>query len=413
MTTTYAYHDAAFYRNRQALLVYPLIALPFLAILFWLLGGGRGERYLTAEAAAGRPGAAGFNASIPNAQGGTIDGRPVENPGYGRAQLGQVLSRFTNTRREDGADTVQHLKALPVTSAPASSLAAIPGPATTPTSTRASRPGSKPNAAALAATGHRRASKGYYYQPPGGGTGYYTASDRQLDRQLQQYENSRTVSAAPLPARTQPNTAVPISTEETRTASVRLSDNLTASRLADPAESESPFVTAHTGGSRPTPTRAVLSGSGYGKKSVAWLIPVVVHEDQVVKEGQAVKLRLTKEISADGITIPANTILYATCRLDDDRLRLTVRNLQLAGQLIPLDLDVYDTDGTPGINVPGLSQQSQVGGQVRSSAVQGINVPALGGVGNAVLNSARLGASQSLRQTTIRLRGGYNLFLKA
>ena len=100
------------------------------------------------------------------------------------------------------------------------------------------------------------------------------------------------------------------------------------------------------------------------------------------------KLRLLKEISADGVTIPANTILYAICQLANDRLRLTVRNLQLSGQLIPLDLDVYDTDGSSGINVPGLSQSGQVGGQVRSSAIQGVQLPGIGGLASTVLNSA-------------------------
>jgi hypothetical protein len=126
-----------------------------------------------------------------------------------------------------------------------------------------------------------------------------------------------------------------------------------------------------------------------------------------------VKLRLLKEITADGVTIPANTILYAICHLSDDRLRLTVRSLQLSSQLIPLDLDVYDTDGSPGINVPGLVQSNQMGGQMRSSAIQGVQVPGLGGLANTVLNSARMGASSSVRQSTIRLRAGYNLFLKA
>ncbi|MBC8152527.1 MAG: conjugative transposon protein TraM, partial [Bacteroidetes bacterium] len=107
------------------------------------------------------------------------------------------------------------------------------------------------------------------------------------------------------------------------------------------------------------------------------------------------------------------TILYAICQLSDDRLRLTVRNLQLGGQLIPLDLDVYDTDGSAGINVPGLSQNAQVSGQVRSSAIQGVQLPGIGGLANSVINSARMGASNSLRQSTIRLKAGYNLFLKA
>ena len=409
--------EDAFFRNRKAMLVYPVIILPFIAALFWLFGGGKGERYLAEEAAAGKAGSSGFNAQVPNAKNGAINGRDVDGPGYGKAPVGQMLSNFTNTRQDSIS---RGLKAIPVnnpagveTTTHASSLASTPV-------SSGIRPYKSSNAAAIAATRPARTKGGkpYYYNAPGSRP-YYTASatDQQLDQQLQQYESSRTVPASA--PRSAPLTSYAVSGSDgsqaaERSALVRVSDNLTASRLSDATEVESPFLTAPTGGSRTQPTRAVLSEGNYGqKKVIAWMIPVVVHEDQAIKDGQQVKLRLLKEITADGVTIPANTILHAICQLSDDRLRLTVRSLQLGGQLIPLDLDVYDTDGSMGVNVPGLSNSSQVGGQLRSSAIQGVQVPGIGTLGSTVLNSARMSASSSVRQTTIRLRAGYNLFLKA
>lgn len=412
-------NDAAFYRKRKAMLVYPLIVLPFLAVLFWLLGGGKGEKNTDKDAYNSKAGANGFNASMPNAKGGSMNGREVEGPGYGKAPVGQLLSNFTDIRRDSAT---RGLKAIAVsnptpstTNTPSSSLASTPAMAAGEPKTQQVR--SQPNAAAIAATsaGRTKRSKGYYYNPAGNKP-YHAASatDQQLDQQLKQYESSRTVQAIP---RTNTLTSAPAADASRPTSNpvtVRLSDNLTASRLAEAADNENPFLTAPTGGSRTQPTRAVLSGGNYGsKKTIAWMIPVVVHEDQVIREGQQVKLRLLKEVTAEGITIPANTILYGVCQLTNDRLQLGVRSLQLNGQLIPLDLEVYDTDGSPGINVPGMASSSQVGGQMRSSAIQGIQVPDVGGLGNAVLNSARMGASNSVRQSTIRLRAGYNLFLKA
>lgn len=90
---------------------------------------------------------------------------------------------------------------------------------------------------------------------------------------------------------------------------------------------------------------------------------------------------------------------------------MDVRSLQLNGQLIPLDLEVYDIDGIAGVNMPGLS--NQVGGQLQSSAIQGLQVPGVGGLVNTVANQARTSASNSARQTTVRLKAGYNLYLKA
>ncbi len=122
--------DAAFFRNRQAMLVYPVIIIPFLIALFWILGGGKGERHLAEETAANQEGAGGFNAKMPNAKGGHIDDRGVEAAGFGKASGGQMLSSFTNTRH----DSVTHgLKAIPVGNQPtvsssdhASSLATAP-----------------------------------------------------------------------------------------------------------------------------------------------------------------------------------------------------------------------------------------------------------------------------------------------
>ncbi|GAA4419423.1 conjugative transposon protein TraM [Nibrella viscosa] len=407
--------EVAFFRERKAMLMYPVIIVPFLMALFWILGGGKGERYLAEEAAADRPGASGFNASVPQAKNSVIRTRSVETPGYGSAQGGQVLSSFTHTRQDSIA---QGLKAIPASSpAPperhASSLAATPAetnlpvPAITPgVVTPAARPAqraSQTNQAALAATsGGNRSGKSYYYRPPQQSA---ATSETYSATQAPQYvvEDIHPTQPSPADGGRQ--------SDQSATTTVRLSDKLATSRLSDGADNESPFYTAPTGGNRPQPTRAVLNPGEHSRRHIAWMIPVVVHEDQAIREGQQVKLRLLKEVTVEGVTVPANTILYAVGRLAEDRLILTVRSLQLGSQLIPLDLDVYDTDGSPGVNVPGLSRQ--VGGQIQSSAIQGVNLPGVGALANSVLNSARMNASNAVRQPMIRLRGGYNLYLKA
>ncbi len=406
-------NDEVFFRQRKAMLGYPVVILPFIAALFFLFGGGKGERHMAQNEAADKAGSGGFNTNMPNAKGGSMNGRDIEGPGFGKASGGQVLSVFTSLRKDSATAGLKPIAVSdPASAMPrASSLQAV-------TPIRSATPQS--NAAAVAATGvtsRNKGGRGYQYKAPPSGP-YYSASatDQQLESQLQAYERSRPVSGPPVSTGQARNEITsPQVLTNTSPATVLVSDHLTASRLDEPMNADNAFHTAPTGGSRPQPNRAVLSGgNAYGsKKTVVWLIPVVVHEDLAIKDGQQVKLRLLKEITADGITIPTNTILYAICHLSDDRLRLTVRSLQLGGQLIPLDLDVYDTDGSAGINVPGLSSGSQVGGQVRSSAIQGVQVPSVGGLANSVLNAARTGATNSVRQTTIRLRAGYNLFLKA
>ncbi|GAB3788634.1 conjugative transposon protein TraM [Spirosoma horti] len=415
--------DTAFNRNRKTYLVYPLIVFPFITALFWILGGGKGERYLAEEEAAGRAGSSGFNASMPNAKGGSINGREIDNPAYGKAAVGQVLSAFTASKHDSAFKGIKELPVKPATYTGAadqtfgnhaSSLAT--GGSMAPKQQSASYT-ARPIGSSGKSTRRSNSGKGYYYVAPGTQPNYYAGSgtDQQIDAQLRSYQAK---SAQPV-SRTGANQPVgeAISTdrvgEDTRAANVLVSDNLTATRLSESANSADAFFTAPTSGSRRQAERAVLSGgNSYGsKKTVAWMIPVVVHEDQTFKSGNTVKLRLTKEISADGITIPANTILHAICQTSDDRLRMVVRSLQLNGQLIPLDLEVYDIDGIAGVNMPGLS--NPVGGQLQSSAIQGLQVPGVGGLVNTVANQARMSASNSARQPTVRLKAGYNLYLKA
>lgn len=413
MKTAPVTHDHSLESKRSFLVRVPIIVVIGLAALFFVLNGGKGEASTlpSGETAQSKTG---FNARLPTAENKTIDDRNVDATEFGRAQGGQRLSVFANTRK----DSVSN------------GLRAIPAVNTTPVvaEQHASSLATTTAMAPVAPTRHKRvntaypqparaATKPYYYVPPGSKPGYYTGSesDQQLAAQLRTYQTGRT---APVKTTTAPALApaqAPIGGAEETPANVQLTDNVTASRLSEETDNSSPFYTAPTEGSRRKSERAVLSGgNSYGsKKTIAWMIPVVVHEDQTIKDGQQVKLRLLKEITADGVTIPANTILYAVCRLSDDRLRLTVNNLQLHGQLIPLNLDVYDTDGSQGVNVPGLSQSSQNNGQLRSSAIQGLNVPGIGGLATSVLSSARMSAANSARQTSIRLQAGYNLFLKA
>ncbi len=414
-----SHNDAAFYRDRKAMLVFPLIIYPFVIVLYVILSGGKGERYIDAQMMANKAGATGFNASVPTAKNSAISNRSVDRPGYGKAAVGQLLSDFTHTKPDSSSSRLKAIPASNITAAPtgvspASSLAG--GTTTNPVATQSTHRNTN-RAAAIAATGRptqRKSSNAYYYNPP---KPYYNgaATDQQLTAQLRDYQNSRTTGgtpATPIQPRSESIVAQP-EADGTQPALVQLSDNLTASRLNDAVDANNAFNTAPTSGSRRVPERAVLSGSNsYGsKKTIAWMIPVVIHDDQAVKSGNSVKLRLLKEVSADGITIPANTILYAVCQLDNERLRMTVRNVQLGGQLIPLDLEVYDLDGSPGVNMPGIS--NQVSGQLQSSAIQGVQLPGVGGLVNSVANSARMHASQAARQTTLRLRGGYNLYLKA
>ncbi|MFC5410722.1 conjugative transposon protein TraM [Larkinella bovis] len=409
-TATLASSDDAFFHRRKAYLVFPVIVVPFLVALFWISSGGKGA--LQSESAA-NSGFRGFNMNVPSAEDSDLKQQTVEPPLVGNTG-GQTLSKFTNAEK---IATSNGLRTLPNDQATEPTVTQAMNTASNPPAPQSAAPSAQHTAQPQKS---RRAHKngtqqGFQYHAP---QPYYVNSnqtDQQLENQLNSYQSVRK-GASPNQATSLAESVPAASTTNSgRTPNfIQLADNTTASRLDRETPSpvvENPFNTAPVGGNRQQGVVTSLQSSGYNKRSVITLIPAVVHDDQSVKAGQPVKLRLTKAVVIDGIRVPANTIVHASCLPDGDRLRLVVQNLQLGNQLIPLDLEAVDLDGGTGLNAPGLSDQ--LGEQLKSSAVQGVNLPTRSMLVNTVLNAARFSASSQVRQSQIHLKGGYQLHLKS
>lgn len=91
-------------------------------------------------------------------------------------------------------------------------------------------------------------------------------------------------------------------------------------------------------------------GSGYsGSRNT---IKACIHEDQSVMDGQPVRLRLQEPLQAGELAIPRHTLLVGAVKIQGERLDITVSSIEHAGNIIPVELKVYDTDGQPGICIP-------------------------------------------------------------
>lgn len=95
--------------------------------------------------------------------------------------------------------------------------------------------------------------------------------------------------------------------------------------------------------------------------------------DEVVKgrQGSRVRIRLLDDIEVDGYKLSKGSYLYSFISgFGDMRVFLTVRNIMVEDQIIPVSLDVYDLDANPGLYVPksnftAIMQES--GSQLTSS----------------------------------------------
>lgn len=83
------------------------------------------------------------------------------------------------------------------------------------------------------------------------------------------------------------------------------------------------------------------------------LIMASIDENVTGYAGSRIRLRLLEDIEAGGATISKGTYLYALVSgFSEQRVTLQVRSIFYNGQILPVKLDLYDTDGLPGLYVP-------------------------------------------------------------
>ena len=98
---------------------------------------------------------------------------------------------------------------------------------------------------------------------------------------------------------------------------------------------------------------AVGSGYSMGKNTIR----ACVHQDQMLMDGQTVKLRLLEPLQAGNIVVPKNTLVSGSAKVQGERLDIQVSSLEYAGNIIPVELAVYDSDGHKGLSVPSSLEQ--------------------------------------------------------
>jgi conjugative transposon TraM protein len=83
------------------------------------------------------------------------------------------------------------------------------------------------------------------------------------------------------------------------------------------------------------------------------LIQVVIDENVTGYAGSRIRLKLLQDIDAGSTTISKGTYLYALINgFTGQRVTLEVRFIFFQGKILPVKLDLYDTDGLPGLYVP-------------------------------------------------------------
>ena len=366
--------------QRKSLLVLPLIILPGLCLIFFMLGGG-GRPF------AG-PTAFGLNPELPRA---SVEGRQLldKKLQYEQAErdsLRKVQYRMQDPYRRDSA----MIKPSPlVAAAPqvarSSALPAVPVPA--------AKPG--------------------------------MASDPRADQVLTQLEQLRQVIRQPSPLPPPPSSAragrvlaggstdhyrgigVAASVEDTMgDARVgRLNDMLEkVIRIQHPDQ-------ARVAATAPVRTDEVLPADSGGNA-----ITAVVADNQTLVAGVTVALRITDSIRVNGSVVQAGQLIYGKVSITGDRMLVHITALRRGRSLYSVDLQAYDLDGIDGIHIPGMLSRD-VAKESADQGVSSLNVlnvdPSLGAqAAGAGIQMAKSFASRKVRQVRVSVPAGYQLLLR-
>mgnify|MGYP000398138084 FL=1 len=161
---------------------------------------------------------------------------------------------------------------------------------------------------------------------------------------------------------------------------------------------------------------AIGTAEAAGKNTIA----ACVQGDQTITDSQTVRLRLLEPMRVSGRTIPRNTPLVGMARLQGERLEIGIISLEHQGNIIPVELAVYDSDGQAGIFVPGSMETDaakEIGANMGSSLGSSINISTDAGaqlasdLGKGVIQGVSQYISKKMRTVRVHLKSGYRVLL--
>lgn len=145
-------------------------------------------------------------------------------------------------------------------------------------------------------------------------------------------------------------------------------------------------------------------------------IPALIVSDQKAVQGATVKLQLQDTISLNGVNIPTGHEIFGTCRITNQRLLLDIKNIRIGTSIIPVDLSVYSLDGMVGINAPeamlGDAATSGADDAVRSIGMYGLDQSVATQVAGAGIDAAKNMFSKRLRKAKVKLKAGQPVLLR-
>ena len=149
-------------------------------------------------------------------------------------------------------------------------------------------------------------------------------------------------------------------------------------------------------------------------------IAAVVAGNQSVVDGESVKLRTVEPMWVGNRLIPRNTTIVGSARVQGERLEIEITSIECEGSIYEVELQVYDSDGQEGINIPQSMESDalhEIGANMGSTMGSSINISTNTGaqiasdVGRGLINGVSQYLTKKLRTVKVHLKAGYRVML--
>lgn len=155
--------------------------------------------------------------------------------------------------------------------------------------------------------------------------------------------------------------------------------------------------------------------SGDGERPIS----AIIDQDITGFSGSRLRIRLTDDIMAGKFMIPKGTYLYATISgFSAQRVSLVISSIFYGGEILPVNLQVYDNDGMAGIYVPS-SAFREFTRDMSSSSTQGITIQQMAennnqlvmGVLSKMFQSTTTAVNKLIRSNKVKVRYNTQVYL--
>ena len=133
---------------------------------------------------------------------------------------------------------------------------------------------------------------------------------------------------------------------------------------------------------------------------------------------------MLEPVETGGIVFPLNSVVTGIAQIQGERLHIIINSLEHEGNIIPVQLVAYDTDGQQGLFIPGstdVNAVKEITAAMGRDAGTSINISQgttagqqlAADVGRSFIQGTSQFVSKKIRSSKVSLKAGHRLLLMA